>query len=70
MRTDILRRPVRQASGSVQKIHNRLEELFLCVNVNPVTSLRQSCDLGLRKHLADQQCVIIFNVIRAAAADE
>jgi hypothetical protein len=70
MITDILQQPLKEGSGFIQKIHNRLEKFVRCIDVNPVTGLRQGRDLGLRKHLADQWRVIILNVIRAAAADE
>jgi hypothetical protein len=59
-----------KASGSIQKIHNRLEKLFRFVDVNPVTGLGQGRDLGLRKYLADQWGIIIFNVIRPGPPDE
>jgi hypothetical protein len=58
--------PVRVCS----EIQNRLEKLLRCIDVNSVTGLNQGRDLGLPKNLMDQWRVIIFNVVRAAAADE
>jgi hypothetical protein len=58
------------ASDSVEKIQDRLEKFFRCVDVSPVTDVGQGRNIGLWKNLPDQGDVIVLNIIRLTAADK
>src|SRR5262245_48515266 len=44
--TDILHNSLKQGVRLVQKIQDRLEKLFWCVDVNPMTGVGKGGDLG------------------------